>query len=60
MSISIAKACFAENIQHTNIKTQPNEYNLYKGLYNLAAAIEHVESVLSAIQYDVAQLKRTQ
>lgn len=46
-----ARACFAENIRlFGNAKTQPEKFNLYNGLLNLADAIKKLEDRLDDIE----------
>ena len=46
-----AKKCFTENIQlFANAKTQPEKFNLYKGLHALAEAIESLENRTAQIE----------
>jgi hypothetical protein len=49
--IDTAKLCFEENLRlFGDQNVEPEKYNLYKGLYKMAAAIE-------AMQQDIEQLK---
>ena len=49
--IDTAKLCFDENLrQYVNAKTNPEAYNLNKGLYKMAETIETMQS-------DIEQLK---
>jgi hypothetical protein len=49
--IDTAKKCFAENIRlFGNSNSQPEKYNLYNGLANLAAAVEETQEQLAQIQ----------
>lgn len=50
-NLDTAKKCFDENIcRFIDKEKEPHLYNLYNGLYNMAAAME-------AIQRDVEQIK---
>jgi hypothetical protein len=52
MSAQSAMDCFNENIQlFGNSQTEPEKYNLYRGLGELADAIKRIEK-------DVADIKR--
>lgn len=48
--IDTAKKCFAENLTRANFQTDPEKYNLYNGLANLAAAIEELQRQMEDIQ----------
>ena len=45
---SNAKKQFEDNFNR--YQSDPEKYNLYKGLYNLAAALEDIELRLSSIE----------
>jgi hypothetical protein len=43
MSIDTAKKCFDENLKfYVSQKSQPEKFNLYQGLYNIADEIEKI------------------
>jgi hypothetical protein len=48
MSYATAKACFLENKQSVNAKSEPQLFNLYNGLLNLTVQLET----------DIAEMKR--
>src|ERR1051325_7174846 len=61
--IDTAKKCFAENLRlFGNAQTQPEKFNLYNGLHNLAIAIEQmqqqVEQKLQQIDSDMSRIRR--
>ena len=58
MSASTAKRCFGENVQlFADPQINPEKYNLYNGLWNLAGAIEAIERKLGNIEQQVNYLK---
>lgn len=59
MSASDAQKCFLENRDlFGNSKTQPEKYNLYNGLANLADAVIALERKIKNIEDDVHKIKR--
>jgi hypothetical protein len=51
MSLDTAKKQFAENIQlFGNPNSQPEKFNLYGGLSNLAEALQNIENDLYEIK----------
>jgi hypothetical protein len=57
--IDSAKKCFAENLRlFGNASTQPEKYNLYNGLANLATAVEELQTKLSQIEATVNRISR--
>ena len=57
MSANSAKMQFLENLRgFGDPLTQPEKYNLYNGLVNLAAALENLELKLSGIEQQIRQL----
>lgn len=58
MSIIVAKNCFAENRNlFGDAKTQPEKFNLYSGLANLADAVQKLERTIDDIQRTVKHLE---
>ncbi len=58
MSAQIAKRCFGENVRlFGDSATQPEKFNLYNGLANLAAAIQDIEKELDQIKREVHTIK---
>jgi hypothetical protein len=54
-----AKACFDENIRlFANPQQQPEKFNLYNGLFNLAIAISEIEDKLRSIDHRVHSLEQ--
>lgn len=46
-----AEKCFSENLRlFGNAKTEPEKYNLYNGLRNLASAIKQLEQKVEDIE----------
>ena len=59
MSIQTAINCFDENIRlYSNTQTEPATYNLYTGLYQIALAIQQLESEVDAIKRTVDRIER--
>jgi hypothetical protein len=57
MSIQTAINCFDENIRlYSNPQTDPATYNLYTGLYQIALAIQRLESEIGAIKRTVDRI----
>jgi hypothetical protein len=53
-----AKKCFADNFdRYANPTTQPEQFNLYRGLHGLAEALEEIETELSSIRSRLARLE---
>lgn len=49
--IEAAKECFKENLKLLgNSEKQPEKYNLYNGLLNLAIAVELIEGMVLKIE----------
>jgi hypothetical protein len=60
MSAYDAKKCFLENRNlFGNAQSEPEKYNLYNGLANLAEAIEEMDRKLNNLAHDVEQVKRS-
>ncbi len=58
MSMYDAKRQFGENQRlFGNSTTEPEKFNLYAGLYNLAQAIEEMQSDLHKIKEELHQVK---
>lgn len=58
MSISGAKKCFHENLQHFgDARTQPEKFNLYNGLYQLSDAIDDLERKIKEIDRILRQIR---
>ena len=55
-----AKACFDDNIRlfAYDPLQQPEKYNLYNGLSNLALAINQIEDALHSIDYRLTVLEK--
>jgi hypothetical protein len=48
--VDTARKCFAENLRlFANANSEPEKYNLYNGLANLASAVEETQDQLSQI-----------
>lgn len=57
MSASIAKKCFEENIRlFSNPNSQPEKYNMYNGLANLARAVGDLEDKVRSLEKEVRKL----
>ena len=55
--IDTARKCFAENLRvFGSSNSQPEKYNLYNGLANLAAAVEETQAQLAQIQAALAHI----
>jgi hypothetical protein len=57
-----ASPCFSENIRLLGgitslARTDPEKYNLYAGLENLALHIENISQVLNRLEYDIRQIR---
>jgi hypothetical protein len=54
-----AKACFNENIQlFADFQQQPEKFNFYNGLFNLAVAISEIENRLLSIDHRLSSLEQ--
>jgi hypothetical protein len=52
MSIQSAINCFEENIRlFGNARVEPEKYNLYNGLTEMARAIQQLDGEVDAIKY---------
>ena len=62
MNAHTAKKCFEENIAlFANAQTQPEKFNLYNGLYNLADEIEKINHQIyqiGSVLNDIANVLR--
>ncbi len=55
---STAQRCFEENLKFfSNAKSEPEKYNLYKGLAMLAQAIQDMENDIRIIKRIMPRLK---
>jgi hypothetical protein len=57
--LDTAQKCFADNVNNhlnTNFNTNPESFNLYNGLQNLAGAVEDIQNQLSDVQRTLAHL----
>lgn len=51
---NLAKQCFSENLQlFAPAKSEPEKFNLYRGLYALAEALAAIEKKLDDLEYEV-------
>lgn len=58
MSAQTAKKCFVENINlFANSQSQPEKFNLYNGLANLAQTLEKLERDLDDIDREIRRIK---
>jgi hypothetical protein len=55
MSASVAKKMFRENLEL--FKDDAEKHNLYKGLLNLASAIDDLANKMRSIEQEVHQIK---
>ena len=54
-----AKICFAENLQlFGNVTAQPEKFNLYTGLTQMAVALEQMQGELNALRQEIAILRQ--
>ncbi len=54
-----ALKCFSENLQaFGNATTQPEKYNLYNGLSNLALAIKEMQDEIERLRREINYLRR--
>jgi hypothetical protein len=59
MSMQSAINCFNENIQlFGNAQVEPEKYNLYRGLGELAHALQSVVNDIEEIKQKVARIER--
>lgn len=57
---SVALRCFEENKGlFGNAQSQPEKFNLYNGLSNLAKAIQQIERDLATMQEDIQRIRRS-
>ena len=52
-----AKKCFSENLSFVDPAKEPEKFNLYNGLLNLADAIFAIEMQLRSIEHRVQSIK---
>jgi hypothetical protein len=53
-----AKKCFGENIQYfASSSANPEKFNLYKGLQQMAIAMEEMQTELILLRKEIAELK---
>ena len=51
----LAKLCFLENLEdYINPNTDPDKYDLNKGLYNLAIGLQALEAKVDAMRREIA------
>lgn len=56
---SNAQKCFDENLKlFVNAQTQPEKYNLYNGLSNIAASIAEMQNEINRLRREVDDLRR--
>ena len=59
MSIDIAKRCFEENIRlFGDANTEPEKFNHYNGLFNMAVAIQQLEAQVHNLSNEIDALRR--
>ena len=59
MSFNAAKKCFSENVQlFGNAQTQPEKFNHYNGLYNMAEALQSLQDEVQRLRREVDDLRR--
>ncbi len=51
-----AQKCFEENIRVMDPSKEPEKYNLYKGLLNLALLIQRMEIDIKGLQREISYL----
>ena len=56
-NISVAKQCFVENCKKFDPSSNPEKFNLYKGLALLAESIEVMEIEIQRIKVSIHHLK---
>jgi len=57
--IDTAKLCFEENLRlFGNSTTEPEKFNLYTGLYKLAAAVERLQADAEQIKALLSDIQR--
>jgi hypothetical protein len=55
--MNIAKNCFEENLKlFADARSQPEKYNLYTGLYNLAKELETITHRLDNLEHMIKQI----
>jgi len=56
-----ALKCFEENIRlFGNARTEPEKFNLYNGLANLATAIKDMQAEIDSLRQEVIRLRSAQ
>jgi len=59
MSFDNAKKCFVENINlFGNAQMEPEKFNLYNGLFNMAESLQRLEQEVHQLRNEVADLSR--
>lgn len=58
MSARTAKKQFEDNFQFGHHATDPEKFNLYRGLANMADAIDRLQQEVAALRREVQALKR--
>jgi hypothetical protein len=59
MSFEAAKKCFVENTSlFGNAQVEPEKFNLYNGLSNMAEALKKLEQEVHQLRREVADLSR--
>jgi hypothetical protein len=59
MFINVAKKCFKENLElFGNSKTQPEKFNLYKGLTHLADEIGDLHKEIDKLQRELKRARQ--
>jgi hypothetical protein len=59
MSFDTARRCFGENIQlFADARAQPEKFNLYNGLSQMAQALQDLEQEVQRLRREVADLQR--
>lgn len=58
--MSFGDNCFAENLQMFGLpaETQPEKYNLYNGLRNMATDMYNMESKMNNMENELQEIKR--
>jgi hypothetical protein len=56
MSADVAQKCFVEARNMTDSNRNPNEWNMYNGLANLADSVAQVQRDIYQINYAILQL----
>ena len=58
MNIDTAKSCFKENIQRFgDPNNQPENFNLYNGLYCLSEAVSELKQQIGALRQEIRSLR---